>query len=69
MGVSRSNRYWTTLIVALCRVQVPADRLWGAQTQRSKQNFPIGEPVSSPQGTRASAMICFGAALMLIALL
>ena len=24
-------------------VQVPADRLWGAQTQRSKQNFPIGE--------------------------
>eukprot|EP01108_Squamamoeba_japonica_P006355 TRINITY_DN5124_c0_g1_i5.p2 TRINITY_DN5124_c0_g1~~TRINITY_DN5124_c0_g1_i5.p2 ORF type:complete len:503 (+),score=239.87 TRINITY_DN5124_c0_g1_i5:125-1633(+) len=25
-------------------VKVPADRLWGAQTQRSKQNFPIGEP-------------------------
>ncbi len=23
-------------------VEVPQDRLWGAQTQRSKQNFPIG---------------------------
>jgi len=23
-------------------VQVPADRLWGAQTERSRQNFPIG---------------------------
>ena len=23
-------------------IQVPADRLWGAQTQRSLENFPIG---------------------------
>ncbi len=23
-------------------IQVPADKLWGAQTQRSKQNFKIG---------------------------
>ena len=23
-------------------VQVPADRYWGAQTQRSRENFPIG---------------------------
>src|ERR1051325_12239497 len=23
-------------------VEVPADRLWGAQTQRSIENFPIG---------------------------
>src|SRR5438874_5460840 len=23
-------------------VEVPADRLWGAQTQRSLENFPIG---------------------------
>ena len=23
-------------------VDVPADRLWGAQTQRSLENFPIG---------------------------
>src|ERR1700723_4064750 len=27
---------------ALGDVQVPADRLWGAQTQRSRDNFPIG---------------------------
>jgi fumarate hydratase class II len=24
-------------------VEVPADRLWGAQTQRSVENFRIGE--------------------------
>ena len=23
-------------------VAVPADRYWGAQTQRSRENFPIG---------------------------
>ena len=27
---------------ALGMVQVPVDHLWGAQTQRSRQNFPIG---------------------------
>src|SRR4030095_400991 len=27
---------------ALGEVQVPADHLWGAQTQRSHANFPIG---------------------------
>lgn len=26
----------------LGEIKVPADRLWGAQTQRSKENFPIG---------------------------
>ncbi|MCZ4149571.1 fumarate hydratase, partial [Escherichia coli] len=26
----------------LGEMKVPADRLWGAQTQRSKENFPIG---------------------------
>jgi len=29
-------------------VEVPADKYWGAQTQRSKMNFPIGEPASMP---------------------
>jgi fumarate hydratase class II len=24
-------------------IDVPADKYWGAQTQRSKQNFPIGD--------------------------
>src|SRR4029077_19397697 len=27
---------------ALGNVEVPADHLWGAQTQRSHRNFPIG---------------------------
>jgi len=27
---------------ALGEVHVPADHLWGAQTQRSIENFPIG---------------------------
>jgi len=29
---------------AMGEVRVPADRLWGAQTQRSIENFPIGVP-------------------------
>ncbi|HSG67860.1 MAG TPA: class II fumarate hydratase, partial [Bacteroidales bacterium] len=29
-------------------VEVPADKYWGAQTQRSKNNFKIGEPGSMP---------------------
>ena len=27
---------------SMCDVQVPADKYWGAQTQRSLENFPIG---------------------------
>lgn len=30
-------------------VEVPADKYWGAQTQRSKDNFRIGEPASMPK--------------------
>jgi fumarate hydratase class II len=29
-------------------VEVPADKYWGAQTQRSKMNFKIGDPASMP---------------------
>jgi len=29
-------------------VEVPADKYWGAQTQRSKNNFKIGDPGSMP---------------------
>jgi len=29
-------------------VQVPADKLWGAQTERSRNNFIIGPPASMP---------------------
>lgn len=30
-------------------VQVPADKYWGAQTERSRNNFKIGDPASMPQ--------------------
>jgi fumarate hydratase class II len=30
-------------------VQVPADKYWGAQTQRSKMNFKIGPEASMPK--------------------
>jgi fumarate hydratase class II len=29
-------------------VQVPADKYWGAQTERSRNNFKIGSPASMP---------------------
>ena len=29
-------------------IEVPADKYWGAQTQRSTENFRIGEPASMP---------------------
>ncbi len=32
----------------LGEVQVPADKLWGAQTERSRNNFRIGAPASMP---------------------
>ena len=33
---------------SLGEVQVPADKYWGAQTQRSILNFPIGPAASMP---------------------
>ena len=30
------------------QVEVPADKLWGAQTERSRNNFKIGTPASMP---------------------
>ncbi len=45
-------------------VQVPADKYWGAQTQRSKNNFRIGEPGSMPvEVIRAFAYLKKAAAL------
>jgi len=35
---------------SLGEVQVPADKYWGAQTQRSVMNFRIGPPASMPVG-------------------
>ena len=44
-------------------MKVPADALWGAQTQRSKQNFKIGQE-KMPQGIiEAFAILKKGAAI------
>ncbi len=39
---------YRTEIDTMGEVRVPSDKLWGAQTQRSLMNFPIGSPSSMP---------------------
>ncbi|GAK39411.1 class II fumarate hydratase [Paenibacillus urinalis] len=41
----------------LGEMKVPADRLWGAQTQRSKENFPIGQEKMPIEVIRAFAIL------------
>ncbi|WP_010494012.1 class II fumarate hydratase [Paenibacillus elgii] len=43
-------------------IQVPADKLWGAQTQRSKENFKIGTERMPLEIVRAFALLKKGAA-------
>ncbi|MFS0752255.1 class II fumarate hydratase [Oceanobacillus sp. 1P07AA] len=38
-------------------IQVPADKYWGAQTQRSKQNFPIGNEKMPVEIIKAFAIL------------
>ena len=42
---------------SLGEVKVPADRLWGAQTQRSLENFRIGWEHMPNEVIKALAMI------------
>ncbi len=42
---------------SLGEISVPADRLWGAQTQRSLENFPIGEARLPPPLIRALGLV------------
>jgi fumarate hydratase class II len=44
-------------------IEVPADRYWGAQTQRSLQNFRIGTETMSPALVRALGIVKQAAAL------
>ncbi|MFB4474413.1 class II fumarate hydratase [Virgibacillus sp. SK37] len=46
----------------LGEINVPADKFWGAQTQRSKQNFPIGNELMPKEVVRAFAILKKGAA-------
>ncbi len=54
----------TTRIEAdsLGEIEVPASALWGAQTQRSLQNFPIGHEKMPPELIRAFAIVKMAAA-------
>ncbi|MDA1132904.1 MAG: class II fumarate hydratase [Proteobacteria bacterium] len=45
-------------------IEVPADRLWGAQTQRSLQNFRIGGETMPPELLRALATVKRAAAVV-----
>jgi fumarate hydratase class II len=42
---------------SLGEVQVPAQRYWGAQTERSRQNFPIGNELMPQEVVHALALI------------
>src|SRR5699024_3820414 len=41
----------------LGEVKVPTDKYWGAQTQRSKENFPIGQEKMPQEIIRAFALL------------
>ena len=45
-------------------IKVPADKLWGAQTQRSSQNFKIGTEKIPQEVIRAFAILKKSAALV-----
>ena len=47
---------------SLGRVEVPADKLWGAQTQRSLQHFSIGQDLIPREMIAAYAVLKKGAA-------
>ncbi|MGG2092697.1 class II fumarate hydratase [Bacillus sp. S13(2024)] len=47
----------------LGEMKVPADKLWAAQTQRSKENFPIGTERMPIEIVRAFAILKKGAAI------
>ena len=50
-------------------VRVPADRYWGAQTQRSLENFPIGTGIETmPQEIIHAFGILKGAARMMLSM-
>lgn len=44
-------------------IKVPADKLWAAQTQRSKENFPIGTEQMPLEIVKAFAILKKSAAL------
>ncbi|MFD0987718.1 class II fumarate hydratase [Methyloligella solikamskensis] len=58
-----SNTETRTETDAFGGIEVPADRYWGAQTQRSRQNFKIGEETMPAPMIRALGLVKKAAAL------
>jgi fumarate hydratase class II len=54
---------WRTETDTMGAIQVPAERLWGAQTERSRRNFRIGGELMPPELIRALGLQKKAAAL------
>src|SRR5207248_4171071 len=60
--VSAPNRSTRTETDSFGPIEVPADRYWGAQTERSRRNFRIGEERMPMPLIHALALVKRGAA-------
>ncbi len=54
---SKSSTSTRTETDAFGPIEVPGDRYWGAQTERSRQNFRIGDEQMPKPLIRAMAMV------------
>src|ERR1700724_2086834 len=56
-GVALNGDRWRIEDDSLGEVKVPADRLWGAQTQRSLEHFSIGQDLIPREMIAAYAIL------------
>ena len=57
-GAARADRDgWRVERDSMGEMLVPADALWGAQTERSHENFPIGTERMPVEVVRAFALV------------
>src|SRR6266481_6881375 len=56
-GTLRNGDRWRVESDSIGEVRVPADRLWGAQTQRSLEHFSIGHDLIPPEMITAYATL------------
>jgi len=56
-GAQRNGDRWRVESDSIGEVRVPADRLWGAQTQRSLEHFSIGHDLIPPEMITAYAIL------------
>src|SRR5882757_1782576 len=57
LGTQLNGDRWRVESDSLGEVRVPADRLWGAQTQRSLEHFSIGHDLIPPEMITAYATL------------